>query len=387
LWDIDGDNAFFWQGGMVYGMSQHRMAFNLEGWSSADPVNLWNLTLPDVNCFGTCTPNLTSTAQTLGAMSHDGGATYDPIQGYIGTSRYIDSLLNMACGGSGWDWYAVTCPFDNDSTMGLAVDQFMYGVSGEAALNNVIIYRYNVTERNGRALPGVFFGNLQDFDLEANGYDVSQFDAAHSIAWGASCYGVTLTSTKVAGWGKIPMDVDPMIGVRTLDANQAMWNNGITLDSMYFYMTSQPGQTASLGVDMNFPCASASSSDDREFFYSFVGHDFAPSETWSFGTYLFSYPTGDVTNTAFYQELATLVNQFAGFGRGDINGDNLVNLVDVVALYNMVNAGGNGPKFQHLADVNNDGGVSNADVLYLANFWFCAGPAPVGSWVLPIPCP
>ncbi len=56
LWDIDGASTWFWQGGLVYGMSQKRMAFNLEGWSSADPANLWNFTLPDVNCFNSCTP-------------------------------------------------------------------------------------------------------------------------------------------------------------------------------------------------------------------------------------------------------------------------------------------------------------------------------------------
>jgi len=383
--DFDGASAWYWQGGFLYGMSQKRLAFNLEGWSSADPADLWNFTLPDVNCFNSCTPYVTGLTP-LGAMSHDGGATYDVVEGYIGVSRYIDSLLDLACGGS-WDWYATDCPFSNDSTMGLAVDQFMYGVSGEAALNNVVIFRHNVTERNGRALPNVYFGALNDFDLQNNAFDVSEFDAAHSVAWGASCYGVTITNTWVVGMGKIPMDVNPMIGVRTLDADQAMWADGITLDSAYLYMTTQPGKTWQTGIDANFPCASASGSSDREFFYSFVGHSFAPNETYTFGTYMFMFPSGDVTDAAKYTDLATLVNQFAGFGRGDINNDGAINLVDVVALYNQVNAGGNGPLFQHLSDVNNDGGVNNADVLYLANYWFCAGPAPVGSWVLPIPCP
>jgi hypothetical protein len=52
----------------------------------------------------------------------------------------------------------------------------------------------------------------------------------------------------------------------------------------------------------------------------------------------------------------------------------------------MVNAGGPGPLFQHLADVNNDSAVDDGDVLYLANFYFCSGPAPVGDWVLPDLC-
>jgi hypothetical protein len=54
----------------------------------------------------------------------------------------------------------------------------------------------------------------------------------------------------------------------------------------------------------------------------------------------------------------------------------------------MVNASGPGPLFQHLADVNASGGApDNADVLYLANYYFGMGPAPVGDWTLPDICP
>ena len=53
----------------------------------------------------------------------------------------------------------------------------------------------------------------------------------------------------------------------------------------------------------------------------------------------------------------------------------------------MVNNGGPGPLFLHLADVNADGATDNADVLYMYNFCFCVGPAPVDGWALPNICP
>lgn len=394
LWDIDGADAWYWQGGLVFGMSQRRLAFNLEGWSSADANNLWNLTLPDINCFNQCEPYVTPDLRTLGAISHDGGLSYDAVRGYIATNRWIDSLLQLDCGGT-WNWKAVTCPFSNDSTMGLIADQTIYGVSGEPALNNVIIYRTDITERNGRALPNVYFGAIQDYDLENNGFDVARFDAAHSIGWSASCYGVDIGNTVVAGMGKIPMDISPMIGVRTLDANQAMWstNSAAGLDSMYLWMSTNPGPfhtggaSYQAGVDMEFPCGSGTADGDREQFFSLVGHSFTANETYTFGYYQFAFNGADANDPTIYANLAIIVNQFAGFGRGDINGDNKVNLVDVVALWNMLHASGNGPLFQHLADVNNDSAVDDGDVLYLANYWFCAGPAPIGDWVLPLICP
>jgi hypothetical protein len=102
---------------------------------------------------------------------------------------------------------------------------------------------------------------------------------------------------------------------------------------------------------------------------------------------MLGFEHADVTDDQFFFDLAVLVNQFCGFGRGDINNDGAINLADVVALWNMLHASGPGPLFEHLADVDASGAVDNADVLYLANYYFCLGPAPVGDWVLPDICP
>ncbi len=36
--------------------------------------------------------------------------------------------------------------------------------------------------------------------------------------------------------------------------------------------------------------------------------------------------------------------------------------------------------FEHLADVNADGGVDNADLNYLIDYYFNCGPCPLGEW-------
>jgi hypothetical protein len=390
LWTFDGETNRYWQGGFFFAAAQHRLAWTTDSWHGADPADWWNSLLPDPNCFDQCAPYITPDPVLLGAISHDGGMTYDDIYGYAAAVAYVDSVINFDCYGTGWDWENVNCPFDNALTLGLRVEQFMYGAIEEAALNNVVIYRHDVTNRNAAPIQ-VYMGAFHDFDLDGslNGFDLFRFNAQYSISWGSPCTpAYDFTDGVVYGVGKIPMDVDPMIGVRTMDADQAMWHaDNVALDSMYYYMTSQPGQTAQVGIDMNFPCDPGSESSDRDEWASFLGHNYAGFETYSYGTYLFGYAAADVTDDQFFIDLAKLVNQFAGFNRGDINADGLVNLADVVALWNMVNASGPGPLFEHLADVNNDDNVDNGDVLYLANFYFCVGPAPVGAWKLPNICP
>jgi hypothetical protein len=383
---VDADSLHFWQGGFFMMAAKYRLAWTTDSWHGADPAHFWQSLLPDVNLCNQCAPVVTSSPVHLVDISHDGGATYVPVMGNIAHQRYIDSVINFNCAGTGWDWSAVTCPFDDTLSLGLAVNQWMYGVIGEASLNNVVIYRMDIVNRDNRPLPNFALAAYNDFDLTSNTNDIVKFDAAHSIGYGWSCN--VPTATAVYGMGKIPYDKDPMVMTRSIDQNQAMWDaNYVGLDSLYLWSSTLTGETWQAGIGNGVGCT-PTSANDRAQYYTFVKHNFAPLETYKMGTYLLAYNSADGTDATFWANLAILVNQFCGFGRGDINGDNVVNLADVVALLNYVNSAGNGPKFKHLADVNNSGGAPDmADVIYLANYWFCSGPAPVGDWALPTICP
>jgi hypothetical protein len=278
--------------------------------------------------------------------------------------------------------------------MGIRVQEYMYGVLDEPALANVVLYKLDITNRNPDPLNGLYVGAFHDFDLEANGFDLWDFNQDHSIAWGASCGNVDVTNTKVWGGGMWPIFhkwpwPPPMIGVRTLDANQAMWHaDYVALDSMYYWMTDpgEAGRTWQAGIDPSYPCDPASESDDRDAWFSFAGMDLAGDETRTLGFYMFG-GVGDVTDEQYYVQLASTITLASGGARGHINMDHVVNIVDVVLLYNMLYEGGPGPLFEHTADVNGDGLIDGADVLYLANYAFCLGPAPVDDTVLPDICP
>jgi hypothetical protein len=388
LWDTDGNTAYYWQGGLFFAASQYRLAWTTESWHAADPNNFWNSLLPDPNCYDQCEPYVTPDPIILCRLTHDGGYTYDDVYGYASVTAYIDSVVNFDCYLTGWDWSQIECPFDNALTMGIRVVEYMYGAIEEPKLNNVVVYKLDITNRNPDPVE-VYMGAFHDYDLEHNAADLWDFDATHQIAWGASCTGTDVTNTWVYGTGKVPIcDGNPMWGARTLDANQAMWHaDYVALDSMYYWMTNEPGRTWQVGIDPNYPCDPASESDDRDLWASFVGHNFAGDETYTTGFYMFGGNDWDVTDANYYKHFAGVVNEFCGFMRGYVTHDHDLNLADVVALYKYLYQGGPGSWFWHTMDVNGDGDVNGDDIVYLANYYWCLGPPPVCQWVLPDICP
>jgi hypothetical protein len=389
---FDGTGSYFLGALFIGGPTENdlappwRLAWSSDSWSTADPNNMWLSLLPDVNCFGVCEPYVTPNPIVLGRIN-DGAKGYIDVMGYSSHARYIDSVINFDCDGTGWDWGNIHCDFDNSLTMGLTFDEHMYGVIGVAELNNVIIYRDIITNRNPTTAEGVMFGAIHDWDLEDYECDlVAGFDAEHGVGWCYSSTAADPTNTIVAGSGSIPFSTTPLLGIHTMDARQAMWDAAYpNLDSAYYYAQNYTEATYQTGTYPGDECAT----DDREFWHTYWTRDFAGNETFDFGWYLFSFNDADAELRGTYSDLAKLVNQFCGFDRGDMDGDGNVGLNDAVAIVNLVNGDpGPTPLFEHLADVDNSGGAPNlADAQYLSDYHFCQGPAPVGGWVLPNICP
>jgi len=389
-WIFDGEDDRYWQGGLFFATAEHELAWTTDSWHGADPEDFWASLLPDPNCFDQCEPYITPDPIILGAIWD--GSQYVNIQGYASVAAYVDSVIDFDCYGTGWSWDNVACPFDNDLTIGIHVQEYMYGAIDVPELNNVVIYRYDVTNRNADPITGMGVSVFHDYDLDGslNGFDAFKYSDEYGIAYGSPCSpAYPFTAGVVYGTGTIPMDI--MRNAHTLDANQAMWeDNYVWLDSCYYYMANVTGQTAQAGVDINFPCDPESESDDRDLWATFLLTDLGGNESMTFGTYFFGYASNDVTDDQFYYDLATLVNQFAGFDRGDICGVDGIDLADVVHLLNIVLGipdACDPPLFASMADVNGDGVVNMADYEYLRAYYFCAGPPPEGGWALPDICP
>lgn len=380
---IDNMIDMTFAGMVLYAVSNRRVAFHANAWDGS--TDQWISSQGDPNyCDLSCTPRILTDTVSLGAISTD-GINYLPISGSVVCKSMIDSVQNFAIPGPAWTWDNYTSPFDNDSTMGLAVNARVIGVTAPPAaavlLNNMTLDIWELTERNNRALLNWKIGAYIDNDMKAiiatnnNTFDTTLFDQAHSLAWATAKGGTE--GVVASGFVKIPFGCgySPMKNVTAVDQDKMSY--GPYWDSLYVYM-SKPAGAYDMGV--------RNTAQDEASLYTFAEHDFTPGETYTFGYAFFAFNglANAFSSTGTLAPLAVLVNKWAGFGRGDINDDGVINLTDIIRLAEHVNYAEPGPiPFRHLGDVDASGGVpSLTDVQYLVDYYFNYGPCPKGDWVL-----
>ena len=104
-------------------------------------------------------------------------------------------------------------------------------------------------------------------------------------------------------------------------------------------------------------------------------HDFAPNETYrvAVANFQFQNYSGATSAGGRQAALAHTLNKWMGFGRGDVNNDNVIDMMDIIYTSNYV-AGGAGPiPFEYLGDVNVDGNTDAIDVGMIADYYFGNG--------------
>ena len=156
----------------------------------------------------------------------------------------------------------------------------------------------------------------------------------------------------------------------------ALFDWGGYFDSSYMWATAGNG---------HFDHDIHQSGGDGEAHITIASHNFTGGDSYEVAVANFGV-TGLLDNENAGDELepmAILVNQWAGFGRGDVNGDGVIgNLSDVIYLAAFVNHGGTGPvPFMHLGDVNCDASVDMGDVNGLVDYYFNCGACPCGEFV------
>jgi hypothetical protein len=372
---IDGDGASYYQGAYVWAVDTFRVAVNTQDWTSGGgEVDAFISLQPDPNwCDNECKPYLDA-GVTLGYMTHDGGLTYDPIIGNMVCKNFLDSVQNFDLG-LGWDWENFGAPFDAALSFGLYAEGRVMGALDEPSLANLTLEVLEITERNGLAVDDWYMAEIWDCD---NGGDSVAIDRDISTAWAFN------KPAADQAWGqiKIPFGCgyEPILNNwgfygQSGTPGFGFWGWGIFWDSAYAWMDR--------GVGVFGPNVSTG---DAEAMATIAKHDFGPSETYEIGVAHFGLlGMTDASSSAEIAPLAKLVNKWAGFDRGDVNNDGAVNLADIVYLAAYVNNPGVAPgpiPFEHLGNVDNIGGVDMNDVLYLITFYFDCGACPVGAFVI-----
>jgi len=374
----DGDR-YLYQGMYFMAVSQHRIALNERDWSGGDESTGWHSFLPD-KYLGECKPTL-DPAVTLGAASAD-GVTYTNITGNAVTYNAIDSVQNFAFNSGTWDWTDGLAPYDNDSTMGLYINCRVIGaydfptVVGQ--IGNATVDILDITERNGNALPGWGMGDYLDFDIGANDSTFGRFPYSAGFVFDRNASGTRV----VCGQIKLPFNfcndvADPyyeptLVNAKAIDQDQGMFGPDAFLDSAYYYTT--------LPQD-NYGHNVSAAAQDRAAYFTLATHDFAPSETYTvaIANYMVMDNPGSPT---VVPQVANQLNKWMGYGRGDVNNDNKIDLADIIYLANWINYSGPGPiPFMFLGNLNGastGATYDNADVMYLVNYYFADGPCPEG---------
>jgi len=103
---------------------------------------------------------------------------------------------------------------------------------------------------------------------------------------------------------------------------------------------------------------------------------FTPNSTQVGGTYIFRYVARDPSNAA---DTMFKYIRPVSFLRGDVNGDNRVNIADISYLIDYVFRSGQAPVTADAADANNDRAVNVSDAIYLVNYIFRFGPPPANN--------
>jgi len=368
---IDGDDDAHWMSTYLYGVSKRRIALSLSYFNG-----VWISWQGDPNwCDNDCKPALT-TGVPLGAI-WDGVSAYTPISGNMICASGVDSVQHF--GSPTWDW-DTPGPFNADSTMGLSVNTRTIGAVDEPTLANLTVEILEFSERNNRAVPGWKFGFWGDFDTYVNSpgtnKDTAQIDISHSAAWS------TVVSGAGSAWGMIKLPYgcgySPLKNARLLNSDNSFYSSALGsggyLDSFYMYCSMGQGVTS---------MAAASTSRDQSLHVTLVERDVAASENFDFAIAQFGLHdlASTIGSVPEIRDLADLANKWVGFGRGDVNDDEAVNLGDIMMLADVV--GGSVPgaiPFEHLGDVDADGDVDNADLNYLIAYYFDCGPCPLGDW-------
>jgi hypothetical protein len=289
----------------------------------------------------------------------DGGSSYANTIGDICTFAVVDSLQGLL------DIHQA------GPSIGLLVDYRKVGTYG-ADFGDFVLYVADINNRNGGAVNGLYYGSFMDWDI---GTDFGFGDPTKGYLYQND-------GPDIRGFIGLPLNgsywpdgskTDPMYNARTLDNPTDVYTDNL-LDSLFVWVDSNP-------EDGYVYVPDDATTQDKSSAAAFGKVDLAGFGSKSYGFAIYGMNTANPNGDS--EALSKFINKYAGFARGDVNDDDIIDLRDLVKLSRYVSMVGQpGPSpFKHLGDVDNDGDVDSDDCAYLAAYYFSGGTPPKSAFM------
>ncbi|MBD3217003.1 MAG: PQQ-binding-like beta-propeller repeat protein, partial [candidate division Zixibacteria bacterium] len=353
---IDGVENFCYHHSWFYGYEDDHIA--------------WLDEVTGINGFE---PNSVCTFDTFSADIYNATGLDRTITGDRFSASWIDSLKDASGN------------FDPAATIGM--EMFVKEYGGHDVLFNNFKYIYvEIQNRGSDPLPAdLYWGTFSDWDAG----DYTANVQVGLIGDGLSSYRMfdNTAPEYQYGVGGVPLagnlfvGGDPTMGAygTFAVANDPVVYDGIITDSFFNYIDDCPPYT-----DCYYPGTEVGVNPGQDMSGILTaGKQFVDGdETVKGGVVIFGFNDATAPG-AEIADVMNFANKFAGFGRGDVNDDNVVNILDLCVLNCYVAGCGCYPHpFLYLGDVNADGNIDQLDVDYLFNYLFMGGPMPTGDWVV-----
>jgi len=365
---LNGSDDYLYAGTMFFMTSMSSAAWNPQG--SSVPAGL-SFLMPFMVGPGNCGGCGTDATLPV-AYTPDGGSSYAWVHGDTCSFAVIDT--GQAFG---------VWPHQTGPSMGILVKYREIGAYGPDFGDFKLVVA-DITNRNAGTLTGLYYGNYADWDV-GSGMNNGNGNVSNGIVYendGAIVRGFIGLPLKGSYFNGVT-PTNPMYNALIMANNAWVYPSATCpeclLDSLYAGVNARPqgavsyvgaaspgGTPLDAAIEVAFGKVNLAGGATKTYGFAMWGSNAAPT------------PLVDMDIRAKF------INKFAGFGRGDVNNDGVINLGDVVRLARWVAGvpGALGPvPFRHLGDVNNDTVVNSADVIYLAAYFFTGGPAPKSAFM------
>jgi len=299
----------------------------------------------------------------------DGGLTYPALLGDLCSFAVIDTGQDFG-----------TYPNQTGPSMGILVKYREVGAYGPDFGDFKLVVADIINRSATTPVSGLYYGNYQDWDISAGGTaDNGNGDVDQGLVYEntapAQVRGQIGLPSKGSYWPD-GTKTDPMYNVRILGNADFVYNEEL-LDSLYWAVDAFPEG----GVTFSASASASGTPADHSYIAAFGKVTLAPADTKTYG---FAMWGSDAAASPLVDMAARakFINKFAGFDRGDIDNNGVIDLRDLVRLQRFLHSGGPGPTpFMHLGDVNCDTFVDGADCQLLANYLFNGGTPPKSKFV------